>query len=588
MGTSYHRTLLEGISDDTAETMLETEERAKYEAESQQLRLDLKTWETEWARDHDGAKPGRADIKQHSEIAQKYTAYNRVRSILSGKVPPSEAAKREPKKDDSEARRKRKTEADAPAETPTKRLRPVETPQKTSTAAVADAVTPSISRRLFSPVVPTSIGPTPQRDGRVLGLFDFLAEEAGSAERRKSMAGTPSKRKNAPGKVAAATASTSAALPSQPPLFAESVATPRKQTLARYGDEDEDAEDGHRRLGRTPMSSAKRNLLDRFTAGTTSAGRTASAAADSFMIMSPLRARDANVQQGGSGQPDQDQDKQQQQQQQQPQSPLPPFATPTFLRRAPVQLSVDENGEFLSPPGRLRLPRKPLVRGLSSVLAGLRKLEDDRLDEELDVLRELEAEEAGGPPVRRTKTSEEAAPVQDGQRLLGGFDDEGLYDSAPEEQTGRDGQPLRLFKKKGQKRTTRLVYMRPTRTKRPVADATVGQDGSDFDEEDDKNDGEHEAVPLTGGGGSDDEWSDGEEQTQQAAKEKKDKDKKRDKKATAAAADGTEDRESKAGPVRRAARKVNELAHANFKRLKLRNSGSKGGPGFNSRFRRRR
>ena len=36
------------------------------------------------------------------------------------------------------------------------------------------------------------------------------------------------------------------------------------------------------------------------------------------------------------------------------------------------------------------------------------------------------------------------------------------------------------------------------------------------------------------------------------------------------------------------AKKVNELAHANFKRLKLKNHGAKGGPGFGSRFRRRR
>jgi hypothetical protein len=42
------------------------------------------------------------------------------------------------------------------------------------------------------------------------------------------------------------------------------------------------------------------------------------------------------------------------------------------------------------------------------------------------------------------------------------------------------------------------------------------------------------------------------------------------------------------GTVKKAVRKVNELAHANFQRLKLKNNGAKGGPGFNSRFRRRR
>jgi hypothetical protein len=42
------------------------------------------------------------------------------------------------------------------------------------------------------------------------------------------------------------------------------------------------------------------------------------------------------------------------------------------------------------------------------------------------------------------------------------------------------------------------------------------------------------------------------------------------------------------GKVKTAARKVTALANQNFKRLKLRNSGAKGGPGHNSRFRRKR
>ena len=49
-----------------------------------------------------------------------------------------------------------------------------------------------------------------------------------------------------------------------------------------------------------------------------------------------------------------------------------------------------------------------------------------------------------------------------------------------------------------------------------------------------------------------------------------------------------EKKEKKEGKIKKAARKVNELAHANFKRLKLRNNGAKGGPSFSSRFRRRR
>ena len=45
---------------------------------------------------------------------------------------------------------------------------------------------------------------------------------------------------------------------------------------------------------------------------------------------------------------------------------------------------------------------------------------------------------------------------------------------------------------------------------------------------------------------------------------------------------------NKNGEMKITARKVNAMAHQNFKRLKLRNSGAKGGPGHNSRFRRKK
>ena len=51
---------------------------------------------------------------------------------------------------------------------------------------------------------------------------------------------------------------------------------------------------------------------------------------------------------------------------------------------------------------------------------------------------------------------------------------------------------------------------------------------------------------------------------------------------------GKEKAKEPVGTIKKATRKVNELAHANFKRLKLRSKGGKAGPGHNSRFRRRR
>ena len=48
--------------------------RAKYEAKAQDVRASLKKWESDWANGHNGAKPGRQDIKNHPEIGEKGTS----------------------------------------------------------------------------------------------------------------------------------------------------------------------------------------------------------------------------------------------------------------------------------------------------------------------------------------------------------------------------------------------------------------------------------------------------------------------------------------------------------------------------------
>lgn len=290
------------------------------------------------------------------------------------------------------------------------------------------------------------------------------------------------------------------------------------------------------KLGRTPMSTSKRQMLNSF--------------------MTPLKNRDNNA---GSFTPSSVSKLQ--------------FDTPAFLKRNSLTV-VDENGEF-DAPAPLRLPRKPFARGLSEIVASLRKVEEDRLDDDLDALREMENEEMGGPrpqPAPRPQPQpKDDVLVEDSQRLpLGGFDDEGMYDSPVEDQKDRYGNPFRVFKKKGQKRTTRKSNMKPVRAKRP---ANLGEDPhSDSEDE--------EAVPETQSGakdaGSDSEFEDIEPKKSVA---KSTKSAKSAKSTTSTKKEGT---------VKKAARKVNELAHANFQKLKLKNNGAKGGPGYNSRFRRRR
>lgn len=318
---------------------------------------------------------------------------------------------------------------------------------------------PAISRRLFSPAPVTSIGPTPQRDGRVLGLFDLLVDkELGSPSKGSMMS------------------------PSKPRSNIN--ATPSKKRSAI----DEIA------LGGTPKSNSNRNST----------------------FMTPLKKRDDNA---GGRTPGSI-------------SKTLQFDTPAFLKRHSLPAVLENAADLPAPP--LRLPRKPIVRGLSEIVASLRKVEDDQLDEELEALREMENEEMGEgatapPPLPKPKPVSPDASIleKDSQALpLGGFDDEGMYDSSDEEQLGRDGLPLKVFKKKGQKRTTRISNMKPMQKMRPAALDENGNiiEGADEDDKDDK-------------------------------------------------------------PKK--PRKVNELAHANFKRLKLRSKGGKGGPSFGGRFRRR-
>ncbi|KAM0284125.1 hypothetical protein ACHAQH_002113 [Verticillium albo-atrum] len=490
---------------------MEEQERAKYEAQSRELRADLKTWETAWATSHDGKKPGRDDIKHNAEIAQKYKQYNKTRDILSGKIPPPTERPRSEKRQS----------IDVSMQTPSKRQKHIATPSKSRAASLdatpskplpplydhANTSTPSIARHLFSPVAPRSIGPTPQRDGRVMGLFDLMPERE---------LGTPSR----------ANGST------QIRDVSRTHATPSKRSAANL------------EAAITPSSSGKKRKTGDF--------------------ITPLKLKDMNT--DGDKTPSSSSVSKLQ------------FSTPAFLKRHSLA-PVDENGAFPA-AAPLRLPRKPLGRGLSAIVASLRKVEEEAHDDDMDAMREMEEAEAGPAPmqIKPPPKPRDDILVADSQAMnlpLGGFDDEGLYDSEPEEQLGRDGQPLRVYKKKGQKRTTKRSNMKPVRFKRPTAPV----EGESVEDDDDlvpetqmnpNKENEHASDDLADFVPSDMEESDAEVKKAESSKKPAKK------------------TDAKGGAVKKTARKVNEFAHTNFRRLKLKNTGSKGGAGINSRFRRRR
>lgn len=421
------------------------------------------------------------------------------------------------------------------------------TPSKPAThpANVDPYDSPSVIRNLFTPAKNKVIGPTPQKDGQVLGLFDLMGED------------------DSPSKAGA----TDSAVKLQE--------TPRKSTNLEV------PTTGKR--SRTPASSGKRFMLDTF--------------------VTPLKGRNPN--QLGQKTPSSI-------------SKLT-FTTPSFLRRDSHRTTmppINETDATLPlSPQMTRLPKKPLVRGLSSILASLRRMEEDALDDDLDALRDIESGGASAPPATKPKfkPNTDLAPVpeeilvEDSQLQhlpLGGFDDEGKYDSEPEElknpTLGRDGLPLKIWKKKGQKRTTRRVNMKPVRSK-PSTSKTPADADSDSEDElashsnhyHDPNDKDDDgAVPETQ---HQHEASTSADFNPQESLRNFDSDSGSEYTASEGGTryrrpDQTKKRKvmGRDGTIQTAARKVAAGAHANFKRLKLRNSGAKGGLAHGSRFRRRK
>lgn len=391
-----------------------------------------------------------------------------------------------------------------------KKAKHAETPVKQRDNDEGLMGTPAISRKLFSPTPVTALGPTPQRDGRVLGLFDLLIEkELGTPKK-----GEEKRTEGGKGKV---------------------MATPSKRQSTA------DPDSG--RLGRTPMSSSKRQMLNTF--------------------MTPLKNRNGDHEIGDGGTPSV--------------SKLQ-FDTPAFLKRHSFPKAAPDENEDM--PAPLRLPRKPMVRGLSEIVASLRQIEEEHAEPEddMDALREMESMEAGEPMAPVTKAPPTARMLEEEKILaadrpqdalpLGGFDDEGVYDSPTEDQVGRDGQPLRVYKKKGQKRTTRKSNMKPVRAKRATSVDLGGKDGEVAEDPHDDDSGSDAEVRDSDAG------SDFDDGAAAAAAEKKKKQQ--------------QQQQGKGGKIKKAVRKVNELTHANFQKLKLKQGGAKGGAGINSRFRRRR
>jgi hypothetical protein len=343
------------------------------------------------------------------------------------------------------------------------------------------------------------IGPTPQRDGIVLGLFDLLPAATPSRSNRKvlgevmpNVAQTPSNRMSKLEDV-------------------DSIATPARGE-------------------KTPLSVGKRFLLDQF-------------------VTPNKRKRDDH------GTP----------------STLKNLATPDFLRRGTVLDVIDEEEE--NAPRHAPWKRRGLVRSLSSMIQSLKKQEEERLDEELDIMREMEMEAEGLPIPKKPKV---AAPtiIPDSQPAMPLGPDQAPESDDEEEDQSR--KPTKVWKKRGQKRTTRRVIMRPTFIK-----STPQLEPQESEDEELERVEETQMNTTKADNEDNDDTSDYDDESHTPKKRKT------NSKGAKVAQKGQSKKSDGEGVVKAAVRKVKESAHANYKRLKIRGkSGS--GNGSKGRFGRRR
>ncbi|KAL8973335.1 MAG: hypothetical protein Q9183_000028 [Haloplaca sp. 2 TL-2023] len=492
---------------------------------SQTLRLELKEWEKSFAAENGGKKAGREDIKQHPDIAHKYKQYNKLRALeaeVSQSAPTSLPR--------LESKKKRCASNSLPecAKTPQKRAKYAGAPQTENTdpqSLPGSSQATPLAHRNF-------IGPTPQKNGRVLGLFDLLTPS--------STIRTPSKR------------------PSLVPLPSNAVGTPSRSAPKIGGEEQPGSIASPRKRSKSPLSASKRTYLA------------------SFLTPSARRFADAD------GTPESCH----------PVSTLRFDNTPAFLRRDSQVLPRsqgdklpnydDENDSLPWSPVAMRVMRpKSIGKGLSALVKGLRDMEEAKLDEEMDTLRELEGE--GGITARSQAPRLPKVCAQDSQVPDMPLGPDGQVESESEDEdvskrqgTVRNGRPPKVWKKRGQKRTTRRVTMKPSSAKwKPEPRWKGGKD----------NDSENEVLAVEETqfiDGDDSPRPDVDEKDLQTDDEYMSESKRdrgaqpKSKSATNNKHQGKSKEVSSKPPNGRKNKGPNSLAHTNFRALKIRNKQSKG------------
>ncbi|KDB22960.1 hypothetical protein H109_05150 [Trichophyton interdigitale MR816] len=475
------------------------------------LRAELKQWEKTFTLQN-SRKPGREDIKNNPAIAEKYKEYARLRSDSSQQTGKENAGEKE------KAKAKAKASVDQHTPKRTKRHCPFEddsptakpkicTPSRTVTTGVGAGHpsrldpydSPSNIRRLNgardSLPLYEAIGPTPQRDGKALGLFDLLGSP-GQKIPRASRQSVVNDNAHGNGTGVAQTPSRKGKVPGTP----SSRGTPATARRLRYAS--------------TPLSSARKFYLASFFA-TPTANRCTTI---------PEEEEDNNAA-GGADLASE---------------------TPSFLRRKNIfSPRAKNNVPTLHSPGpvAVRMPQKLFGKGISSFAKRL---------------QEQNTEKKEGVDEQSEDRVEETQIFSDQGRGVNNEDDgDGDVHKSP-------SKTHKMYKKKGQKRTTKLSRLKPSRAKpaaQPVWESLVEES------EDELAAAETAAPPVENDGSSDDPDDD-------EAYIPKNHEKNPKKPVKSAAKTSAEKKP----------RKIKAEAHANYRSLKIRSrGGQKGGGRFGRR-----
>lgn len=402
--------------------------------------------------------------------AAKYKIYGRLRALEESSTSAHNVGGHDKTPSKSHTRTKRKHVDVNPNDTsannqytPRKARREIITPSKNHInpnhpATLDPYDSPSVFRRLFSPSthrqsqqpsplpLKTAIGPTPQRNGKILGLFDMLSASGGSTA-------TPSANRVAT-------------------LDHAIVQTPSRRKISQKLDDISESEDKegnieddeyeHTVMGRTPASSSKRLYLER-------------------LFATPTTLRFATmIEEEENNQPQRILYQKAEEIHTEEKDALA-SGTPSFLRRSNSgrYISSNDNANPLSPVGVGKHQRYN-GKGLTALVQGLRDMENERMEDDWDILNEIEAEQTNGTAGENVQVGDSQAPQVDA--------------------AGEDPNGGRVWKKKGQKRTTRLVKMKPVmqvKNKPARATAAKSSDNTEQKKDDEEDESEDELQTST-------------------------------------------------------------------------------------------